>query len=154
MKKTPEETKLNDPERNNSWAILADKGYVGLEEEVRIITPHKGSNLTAEESNYNKKLGADRVLIENFYGRLKLCWGLIRNKFKGSHVNYDTLFEIACGLTNVLLKYSPLRAEDGEYYRALENEIITKNAFQKNDEKEKRKQWRKQRIETMRAKIA
>lgn len=48
-----------------------------------------------------------------------------------------------------MLKYSLLRAEDGEYYRALKNELITKNIFQKNDNKEKRKEWRKKRIQVM-----
>ena len=46
LKKTPEETKLSDSERSSSWALIADKGYIGLEEEIRIILPHKGSNLT------------------------------------------------------------------------------------------------------------
>jgi hypothetical protein len=82
---------------------LEDKGYIGVEEEVRVITPYKGNNLTQEETNFNKKIGTDRVIIENFYGRMKLTSGLIRNKYKGSHADYDAIFEIACGLTNILL---------------------------------------------------
>ena len=93
-----------------------------------------------------KKIGTDRVIIENFYGRMKLTWGLIRNKYKGSHADYDAIFEIAYGLTNILLKYSPLRAEDGQYYIALQNELLTKNIFKKKELKDKRKEWRKKRL--------
>ena len=136
---------MTDPEKNSSWAILADKGYIGVGTQIRIITPFKGNNITPEELQFNKKVGADRVIIENFYGRLKLYWSIIRNKYKGSHSNYDTVFEICAGLTNFLLKYSPLRSEDGEYYRALLNEMLTKDVFEQNEKKEKRKDWEKKR---------
>jgi len=62
---------LTDPEKNSSWAILADKGYIGVGTQIRIITPFKGNNITPEELQFNKKVGADRVIIENFYGRLE-----------------------------------------------------------------------------------
>ena len=114
---------------------MADKGYVGLDDEIRIVTPIKGSELNNEESSFNKKIGIDRVIIENYYGRLKLSWAIIRNKFRGSHGNYDAIFDICCGLTNVLIKYNPLKAEDGEYYKALVNELITKNVFAKDEKK-------------------
>ena len=55
------------------------------------------------------------------------------------------MFEICCGLTNFLLKYSPLRNEDGEYYRALINEMLAKGVFEENDKKEKRKEWKRRR---------
>ena len=42
------------------WAILADKGYIGLEEDIRIITPIKGTNLTFAQSQFNKRIGNDR----------------------------------------------------------------------------------------------
>ena len=63
------------------------------------------------------------MIIENFYSRLKIGWSILRNKFRDSHVDCDKIFEICCALTNYLLKYSPLRAEDGEYCNALLKEI-------------------------------
>ena len=68
-----------------------------------------------------------RVVIENYYGRLKLYWTILRNKFRDIYSNYDKMFDICCGLTNFLLKYSPLRAEDGEYYNALLKELQEQN---------------------------
>lgn len=54
---------LNIPDSTKSttsWAILADKGYVGLEDDIRIITPIKGSNLLHAQNQFNKKVGIDR----------------------------------------------------------------------------------------------
>ena len=56
-----EDLNLPDSTRNTtSWAILADKGYVGLEDDIRIITPIKGSNLSHAQNQFNKKVGIDR----------------------------------------------------------------------------------------------
>ena len=62
-----EDLNLPDSTRSaTSWAILADKGYVGLEEDIRIITPIKGSNLTHSQTQFNKKVGNDRSFISHF----------------------------------------------------------------------------------------
>lgn len=56
-----EDLNLPDSTRSTtSWAILADKGYVGLEDDIRIITPIKGSNLSHAQNQFNKKVGIDR----------------------------------------------------------------------------------------------
>ncbi len=60
MYKSAEEINITDTTRSNMWAILADKGYIGLEEDIRIITPIKGTNLTFAQSQFNKRIGNDR----------------------------------------------------------------------------------------------
>ena len=86
-----------------------------------------------------------RVIIENFYGRLKLSWSILRNKFRDSHADYDKIFEICCALTNYLLKYSPLRAEDGEYYNALLREMQERALELEEDRKRKMKEYAEKR---------
>ena len=86
-----------------------------------------------------------RVVIENYYGRLKLYWTILRNKFRDSHSNYDKMFDICCGLTNFLLKYSPLRAEDGEYYNALLKELQEQNISLQENKRKKMAEYKNKR---------
>ncbi|RHZ31929.1 hypothetical protein DYB26_015360 [Aphanomyces astaci] len=63
-----------------SWALLADKGYQGLHRQLRAITPMKrpaGGLLSAADMAVNDKIASDRVIVENFFGRLKTLWSVI-----------------------------------------------------------------------------
>ncbi|ETV67709.1 hypothetical protein H257_16174 [Aphanomyces astaci] len=62
-----------------AWALLADKGYQGLHRRVRAITPAKkpaGGMLSHAELVRNDKIASDRVIVENFFGRLKTLWSI------------------------------------------------------------------------------
>lgn len=54
------------------WDVIVHKGYQGILETVRKIspkTPKKGS-LTVLERNENRNILNDRIIVENFFGRL------------------------------------------------------------------------------------
>ena len=57
----------------NCWGILANAGYVGAENNLQVITPHKqvAGPLTTMQLNYNCHLAHDRVIVENFFGIMK-----------------------------------------------------------------------------------
>ncbi|KAJ0405908.1 hypothetical protein ATCC90586_005853 [Pythium insidiosum] len=60
-----------------SWAVLTDKGYQGAASFVRAIHPKKkpvGGSLTAEELQRNARVSSDRVLVENYFGRVCSLW--------------------------------------------------------------------------------
>jgi hypothetical protein len=58
------------------------------------------------------------------------------------------MFEICCALTNFLLKYNPLRAEDGEYYNALQREMQELNLRMEEERKIKMKEYSERRKRT------
>lgn len=60
-----------------SWAMIVDKGYQGLSEHVRSIQPKKtprNGELTTEDLSRNARVSSDRVLVENFFGRVCSLW--------------------------------------------------------------------------------
>lgn len=55
------------------WAILEDKGYVGMERNIRCISKKKKTanrNLNFGEIEGNSHHVIDSILIENYFGRL------------------------------------------------------------------------------------
>ena len=69
----------------------------------------------------------------------------MRNKFRDSHSSYDKVFDICCDLTNFLLKYSPLREEDGAYYNALLKEMQETNAMLEENKRRKMIEYKNRR---------
>ena len=68
----------------DSWALLADKGYQGAVEFVRAIYPWKKPPrwlLSAEDDAFNKKVSADRIIVENVFGRACALWAVLSAKF-------------------------------------------------------------------------
>jgi hypothetical protein len=66
LQKKPGEEVLYDPVANQtSWALMADKGYVGAGALLRAIIPKKslpGQRLSVEETIYNQRLSSARVI--------------------------------------------------------------------------------------------
>ena len=65
----------------------------------------------------NREIASDRVIVENFYGRMKLSFNIIDQVFRNDLVRFDTTFDVCVALTNFILTFKPLRAEDGDYHR-------------------------------------
>ncbi|GMF65977.1 unnamed protein product [Phytophthora lilii] len=117
----------------DEWAVLADKGYQGLADHVRCIHPKKGNNLTPDEATMNDNISSDRVIVENYFGRLCNLWRICAEKFRWSEKLYDDVFHVCASLTNYHITLHPLREESGDIYRqqcnrliAIGNEINTK----------------------------
>ena len=69
-----EEEKKNDEDDYETWAIMGDKGFEGLEHVLRTISPFKsvrGRPYSDEETKMNELIGSSRVIVENYYGRMK-----------------------------------------------------------------------------------
>jgi len=66
--------------------ILCDSGYVGInstipEAQIALKKP-AGGELTAEEKAYNKNLSHDRVIVENFFARMKVLFGIVAEDYR------------------------------------------------------------------------
>lgn len=105
----------------NMWALLTDKGYQGATRIMRAIQPKKkpiGAELSRDEVQRNVRVSSDRVLVENYFGRVCSLWKISRSTFVWGHESYDMLSRITFALTNFHVSLMPLRAHDGDFYRS------------------------------------
>lgn len=120
--------------------IMGDKGYQDADSQ-NLVTPFKGTyfNLTPDQLAFNEKLGKVRIIVENFFGRLKSRYRIIGDKYRGSHGRYEMIFKTCCALVNYeLMNDHPLRLDDREFFlkhRALLFKS-TEEEIQKNKEKQ------------------
>lgn len=127
--------------------ILADKGYQDNNSEV-LVTPYKGNSttLTREQLAFNQKLGEVRIIVENFFGRLKSRYEIMEKRYRGSHEMYSDIFTICCALVNFeqVECNHPLREKDSRFYLRLLAEL------QRNKEEKLKNQAERRRQQTAR----
>lgn len=124
LKKTEDEQNDIDyaegaPAYPSSWAILADKGYQGLQSALRTIHPKKkprGGELTVEDFERNSRVSSDRVIVENYFGRVCSLWRTMSSTFSWNESRYDQLVRLCFSLTNFHVSFYPLRASDTSSY--------------------------------------
>ena len=115
---------LKDP--NFSWSLLADKGYVGSNalEGVNVHVPNKSTDiLQLYDEKDSQDLSEQRVLCENFYGRVKSRYAFARETFRGSWSIHRVHFENVVALTNYHIQTHPLRNsnEESQFLQRLES---------------------------------
>ncbi|RHY24711.1 hypothetical protein DYB32_008724 [Aphanomyces invadans] len=99
-----------------------------------------------EQERANAKLASDRVIVENFFGKLKTLWGIVSDKYTWKKDEYNMHFQTCVALTNVHVCFNPLRNVDGEGYNQYKNRLLsigskikTRNLFSKAKYRENRK---------------
>lgn len=132
-----------------TWAAIGDKGYQGAANHIRMVTPYKklpGRNLTPNQIIFNQKLAADRIIVENYFGRMKKLWNIVSKTFLWDEDLYDNIFSLCVSFTNVNIKLQPLKNGDGEWYenyltaiRAIEESRKRKRSETQADYRERRK---------------
>ncbi|KAH9089807.1 hypothetical protein LEN26_019049 [Aphanomyces euteiches] len=131
LKKRPDEVDMADSDDEASrepkqWAVMADKGYQGIQRQVRAILPDKkqsGGILTWDQSRRNDRIAADHSIVEIFFGRMKTLWAPVGDCYHWNRKRYDLLFKTCLSLTNVHVRFNPLRKEDGEVYAQYVNRL-------------------------------
>ena len=100
---------LNDGVSNgvilNGDKYLADGIFARIE--GPFITPvcYLTRNLRKNELKYNWLQTKSRSIIEHYFSRLKITWGLLGNTFNLNKNSVDIIVRTACILTNVIIKY-------------------------------------------------
>jgi hypothetical protein len=128
-RKTDEDRALRDTglliaEYPDEWAALADKGYQGIEQHVRCIHPTKGTNLPAAIAQRNADISSDRIIVENWFGRLCGLWRICADKYRWSEDLYGDIFHTCAALTNYHIGFYPLQQINGEEYNQRQNRLI------------------------------
>ena len=80
----------------NYWAAPLDKGYQAAAEFLRVNPPKKkpaNGILSKEDTLFNKKVAADRIIVENYSGRMGNLWEVISLKYKWNGSTYDMIFK-------------------------------------------------------------
>lgn len=123
--------------------IMADKGYVSIEYEDKVLTPKKGNpmNLSQQENERNAAIASVRITIENYFGRLKNKFEIMSCKYRSERPKYEAFFKICCSLVNFDIQQCGnfLTAEDGEYYIRLMSQQIYLEKIRINKIKEENK---------------
>ena len=96
-------------------AILADLGYCGAQRDVPTIVICDGED---------EQLRSKRVLVECFFGRLKMLWSVFSSKWTLGEEFFDTFFDIGCALTNLDVLHRPLRLNDQVFNEGVLNMIL------------------------------
>jgi hypothetical protein len=145
LKKDDEKGKTDDMPLANKypdqWILIADSAYQSADQYVRAIVMKKKKFIkTSAENAYYRSLSKDRVICENFYGRLLSLFGVIRNKYKYEHNMYDKFFMVCTCLTNYHLRKNPLRNDDRGFYQAVMQKRLDKSLekIKKNKESKER----------------
>ena len=95
--------------------ILADKGYQGAAARICLLHPPKkppGGSLTAGQELTNKIISKDRILVENYFGRMSTLWIIMSSKYKWSEGKYDLILRCCVALMNFHVSLNPLRASE------------------------------------------
>ena len=116
--------------------LLADKGYSGDS-----LVP----NLVVVEDETDQHVVQQRAVVERFFGRLKNSFVVFSQKWTLSFSSFSWFFDLACGLTNLLILTAPLNHDDWVFNNHLlllwQNE--TEEIETKRRTKEKRKRERR-----------
>ncbi|ETV69799.1 hypothetical protein H257_14624 [Aphanomyces astaci] len=72
--------------------------------------------LDAKYLERNRRVSSDRIVVENFFGRVCSLWRISSTTFTWGEKIYLSLQKTTFALTNFHLSLLPLRAEDENYY--------------------------------------
>lgn len=106
---------------NVTLPILADRGYVGIESYNKTaIVQQRGD--AKEIIERNAFIATDRQIVERYFGRLKMSWGILTEGYRGDRQNIEVIIQGLVALTNYLTYLHPLTMHDE-----------TKETTEKND---------------------
>jgi hypothetical protein len=106
----------------NSWAMLVDKGYQGAFRVLCVLQPKKqprGGFLSVEDITRNRAVSSDRVIVENYFGRVCRLWNAMYLTYRWSEASYDQVSRLCFALTNFHVNLMPLRAQDSDHYLSI-----------------------------------
>ncbi|ETW06322.1 hypothetical protein H310_02606 [Aphanomyces invadans] len=127
LAKTDTERSINDNGElfaayPDHWAVLVDMGYTGLTSVARAVYPKKrpaNGSLDRHDLDRNAAVSSDRVVVENFFGRVCLLWKISYSTFVWGTKVYDAIQRLTFALTNFHVSLLPLRQDDHHQYRSV-----------------------------------
>lgn len=96
------------------WGSFFDKGYTGANRDMRATIPKsKGprQSLPTMKKKRNAEISGDGIIVETWFGRLVMLWGIFSKQFRWSEQKYDDLLIVCACLTNYHNAHFPLREQ-------------------------------------------
>ncbi|DAZ99638.1 TPA: hypothetical protein N0F65_001875 [Lagenidium giganteum] len=89
--------------------MLVDKRYVGAPNHMRCIHPKKGSaaTLSREDVALNQRISSDRVIVENYFGRVCSLWKVLAATYKWQEDRYDQVSRLCFALRIFTSSFGP-----------------------------------------------
>ena len=136
----------------NLWAVIVDKGCYGAAELVRAIHPIKkpaNQLLSLEQAAENRNICGDRIVVENFFGRMCSLWAIMSTKYRWKTEWYIHFTRLCLALTNFHIEPNPIRSNDGAFYEKMKKKLYytgVKNAEKRRVAQQHYRDRRRQRI--------
>ena len=99
-------------------------------------------SVTNAERDRNLEHASDRVIVENYFGRLTSIFGIFAQKYTWSRDRFNIVMSIALSLTNFNVMLRPLREQDHSYYKMILADIDAKGERAKNANRERQRVYR------------
>lgn len=93
LAKDIDELSIEDEPLQNEWCVLLDKGYVGATNYLRAKIPQRRNGQQRAELDDN--MARERIICENFFGRLKNIFKICKTNFRGSNEFYKKVIPFA-----------------------------------------------------------
>ena len=113
--------------------LIADKGYRG-----DCLVP----GLVVVDDDAGMRVRQQRALVERFFGRLKNSFVVFSQKWALGFACFSSFFDMACGLTNLLILVHPLNYDDWVFNNNL---LLWELEVQESENKKREKEERKGR---------
>ena len=110
-------------------SMLADKGYRG-----DCLVP----NIIVVGEHLDEHLCAYRLVVERFFGRLKNTFIVFSQRWALDIDRFSEFFDVACGLTNLLILVEPLNHNDWVFNNNIL--LLWLNEMEDSEEGRKRKE--------------
>ena len=81
----------------------------GYTEAIVLFRATRGHPLTEAQRAFNDTVEGERVIVENYFGRLKGVWQILRGPYRGDLKMLPVIARVCVALTNLLLHDAPLR---------------------------------------------
>ena len=91
---------------------------------------------TAVVCDQGQRLRAKRVVVECYFGRLKLLWSVFSTTWKLDQDSFDLFFDLACAFTYIDILHRPLRESDLAF-----NEGILNTVLVEQEQKQRKQSW-------------
>lgn len=89
--------------------------------------------LNLEDKQRNKRIATDRIIVENYFGRLVNLWSILGRRFRLDEYSFDVIISLCTTLTNIHISFHPLSAEEAdEFVLFTRNVIMTGGNRQRN----------------------
>jgi hypothetical protein len=108
----PVDVEADVDDQEDGRLLMVDSGYQGLQHLLPCVLPYKkrpNRALTAPQKQHNRRMARRRVLVENYYGRLKRRYRIMTDKYRGERDGYEMYFKLCVALTNFHVIKHPLR---------------------------------------------